>query len=65
MTVQYCSYAKVPVGVRASWNDFTKDYFLRSEGLVCVMLLVDASIPPQKNDLEYASWLRENKVYIA
>lgn len=62
--VVFCSYAKVPVGIRASWNDFTKDYFLRSKSLVCVMLLVDASIPPQKIDLEYASWLNENKVCI-
>jgi GTP-binding protein EngB required for normal cell division len=33
--------------------------------LVVVYLLVDASIPPQKVDLEYASWLRENNIPFA
>jgi len=30
--------------------------------LAMVYLLVDCSIPPQKVDLQYATWLRENKV---
>lgn len=55
-------YAKVPAKIRASWDGFTKDFFLHSKSLVCVMLLVDGSIPPQQIDLEYAAWLRENKV---
>lgn len=55
-------YAKVPASVRATWDGFTKEFFLQSKSLVCVMLLVDASIPPQQVDLEYAHWLRENKV---
>jgi GTP-binding protein len=33
--------------------------------LVVVYLLVDASIPPQKVDLEYAAWLRESNVPFA
>eukprot|EP00250_Pteridium_aquilinum_P013574 c21429_g1_i1 orf=338-1528(+) len=55
-------YAKVPAKIRASWDGFTKDFFLRSKSLVCVMLLVDGSIPPQQIDLEYVAWLRQNKV---
>ncbi|KAI5078362.1 hypothetical protein GOP47_0006033 [Adiantum capillus-veneris] len=55
-------YAKAPGSVRATWDNFTKDFFLQSKSLVCVMLLVDASIPPQEIDLEYADWLHQNKV---
>ncbi|KAH7287023.1 hypothetical protein KP509_32G033500 [Ceratopteris richardii] len=55
-------YAKAPSSVRATWDNFTKDFFLKSKSLVCVMLLIDASILPQEIDLEYADWLHKNKV---
>ncbi|MCO5588388.1 hypothetical protein L7F22_042343 [Adiantum nelumboides] len=55
-------FANSPASVRASWDNFTKDFFLQSKTLVCVMLLVDASIPPQQIDLDYADWLHQNKV---
>lgn len=55
-------YAKVPIEVRSGWNNFTKGFFLRSKSLVCVMVLVDASIPPQQIDLEFADWLCCNKI---
>lgn len=44
------------------WAKFTKDYFLNRSTLVSVFLLIDASIPARKIDLEYAAWLGENKV---
>lgn len=55
-------YGKVPTEVRTGWNDFTKGFFLRSESLVCVMLLIDASVSPQQIDLECADWLGRNKI---
>lgn len=55
-------YAKVPTDVRTGWNAFTKDFFLRSQTLVCVILLIDASIPSQQMDLECADWLGRNKI---
>lgn len=45
-----------------NWDDFTRDYFLSRQTLVSVFLLVDASIPAKKIDLEYASWLGENQI---
>ncbi|KAI5059226.1 hypothetical protein GOP47_0025545 [Adiantum capillus-veneris] len=57
-------FANVPTDVRSTWNTFTKGYFLRSDSLVCVLLLIDASIPPQSIDLDCADWLGQNKVPI-
>ncbi|KAL3586951.1 hypothetical protein D5086_013818 [Populus alba] len=55
-------YASAPQELRTDWNKFTKDYFLNRSTLVSVFLLIDASIPAKKIDLEYASWLGQNQV---
>ncbi|KAK1370096.1 G domain-containing protein [Heracleum sosnowskyi] len=44
------------------WSSFTKGYFLNRETLVAVLLLVDASVPPQKIDHECANWLGRNSI---
>ncbi|EEF45919.1 GTP-binding protein At2g22870 [Ricinus communis] len=55
-------YAAAPQELRTDWNKFTKDYFLNRSTLVSVFLLIDASIPAKKIDLEYASWLGQNQI---
>lgn len=55
-------FAAAPGEVKKEWDKFTKDYFLQRSTLVSVFLLIDASIPAKKIDLEYASWLGQNKV---
>jgi hypothetical protein len=56
-------YAKtVGKETRSSWLEFTQQYFLKREALVAVLLLVDASISPQKVDLDCARWLAEAQV---
>ena len=55
-------YAAAPQELRTDWVKFTKDYFLNRSTLVSVFLLIDASIPAKKIDLEYASWLGQNQV---
>ncbi|GAV85161.1 MMR_HSR1 domain-containing protein [Cephalotus follicularis] len=55
-------YAAAPQEIRTDWAKFTKDYFLNRSTLVSVFLLIDASIPAKKIDLEYASWLGENQI---
>ncbi|KAH9300612.1 hypothetical protein KI387_012195, partial [Taxus chinensis] len=54
-------YAVAPHAVRTDWNEFTKDYFLNRKTLVCVMLLIDASIPAKQIDIDCATWLGQNK----
>ncbi|KAJ6830435.1 GTP-binding protein [Iris pallida] len=55
-------YASAPHELRTNWDQFTKDYFLNRQTLVSVFLLIDASIPAKKIDLEYASWLGQNQI---
>ena len=45
------------------WSSFTKGYFLNRDTLVAVLLLIDASVPPQKIDLDCANWLGRNEVF--
>lgn len=56
------SFAHASEASRMDWSSFTKGYFLNRETLVSVLLLVDASVPPQKIDLDCANWLGRNKV---
>ncbi|KAK9826966.1 hypothetical protein WJX74_001986 [Apatococcus lobatus] len=55
-------YAKRAKTSRLEWNTFTKQYFLERETLAMVLLLIDASIPPQAIDVECAVWLAESEV---
>ncbi|XXG73196.1 hypothetical protein AAC387_Pa07g2156 [Persea americana] len=55
-------FAAAPQGVRTDWDQFTRDYILNQKTLVSVFLLIDASIPAKKIDLEYASWLGQNQI---
>ncbi|KAL7164416.1 hypothetical protein ACSBR2_040348 [Camellia fascicularis] len=55
-------FAAAPHELRTDWDKFTKDYFLNRSTLVSVFLLIDASIPVKKIDLEYASWLGQNQI---
>lgn len=57
-------FAKAPTAIRTDWNEFTKDYFLRRETLVCVFLLVDSSIEPQQIDVDCIDWLGRKKIPI-
>ena len=47
------------------WFGFTKEYFLEREQLVMVLLLVDASIPPQQADIECLNWLADAEVPVS
>ncbi|CAI7747851.1 unnamed protein product [Closterium sp. NIES-54] len=55
-------YAVAPNAIRTEWNAFTKAYFTSRTNLLTVLLLVDATIPPQAIDVECADWLGRNKI---
>ncbi|XP_008237568.1 PREDICTED: GTP-binding protein At2g22870 [Prunus mume] len=55
-------FAKAPEAARMDWSAFTKGFFLNRDTLVAVLLLVDASVPPQKIDLDCANWLGRNNI---
>ena len=56
-------YAKAARGARVSWIGFTQQYFVERSKLVAVLLLVDATIPPQPADVACAEWLGDAEVY--
>ncbi|PIN21573.1 putative GTPase [Handroanthus impetiginosus] len=55
-------FANAPESARMDWSSFTKGYFMNRESLVSVLLLIDASVPPQKIDLDCANWLGRNNI---
>lgn len=55
-------FANAPDAARMDWSSFTKGYFLNRDTLVGVLLLIDASVPPQKIDLDCANWLGRNNI---
>jgi len=55
-------YAKVLRSSREKWIKFIRKYILERENLYCVMVLLDIRIEPQKNDLDFMSWLGENEI---
>ncbi|RRT68436.1 hypothetical protein B296_00012039 [Ensete ventricosum] len=58
----YIMFANASQSARTDWSSFTKGYFLNRDTLVAVLLLVDASIPPQQIDLDCANWLGRNNI---
>jgi GTP-binding protein len=55
-------FAKVSKAQRESWEKMIRNYLSKRENLVCVFVLVDARLEPQKNDLDFINWLGENQV---
>ncbi|XP_020673270.1 GTP-binding protein At2g22870 [Dendrobium catenatum] len=55
-------FAHASESARMDWSSFTKGYFQNRDTLVAVLLLVDASIPPQQIDLDCANWLGRNNI---
>jgi GTP-binding protein len=55
-------YAKTSKKNREQWERFIHQYLLKRESLMCVMVLLDARIPPQKIDLEFMKFLGINGV---
>lgn len=55
-------YAKVSKQQREVFEGLITDYLLHSETLYIVFILIDASIPPQRIDLEFVAWCGEHKV---
>jgi GTP-binding protein len=55
-------YAKASNTVRDKFQKLISDYILNRENLYCLFVLIDIRHTPQKIDLEFISWLGENKI---
>lgn len=50
-------YAKVSKTDRKNWKIFINKYIQNRQNLVCLFVLIDSRIEPQKIDLEFMEWL--------
>jgi GTP-binding protein len=58
-------YAKTSASLREDWSKATKNYILKRETLVCLFMLIDSRIKPQKSDLDFMEMLGLNQVPFA
>ena len=55
-------YAKVSKTLKERWGKFLQEYILKRENLLCMFVLIDSRLEPQKIDLECMQWLGEKGV---
>ena len=58
-------YAKVSKKDRHSWDRTSREYLTKRENLMCIMMLIDSRLPPQKIDLEFMVWMAEKGLAFA
>lgn len=55
-------YARTSKSERGTFGKMIRDYILKRENLICLFVLIDSRLEPQKIDLEFMEWLGENGV---
>ncbi len=55
----YATASKVQKDV---WQKFIVEYILERKNLLCLMVLLDSRLKPQKIDLEFMDWLGEHSI---
>ena len=55
-------YARTSQTNRNEWEKMIADYLTKRENLLCVFVLIDSRLSPQKIDMEFLSWLGENEI---
>lgn len=58
-------YAKLSIAAKEKFQKLISKYILARENLYCLFVLIDIRHKPQKIDIEFLSWLGENKVPFA
>ena len=55
-------YARISKTQREKWEKMMKGYLLNRQNLMCVFVLVDSRLEPQKIDIEFINFLGENGI---
>jgi GTP-binding protein len=55
-------YAKVAKSTKDKWEKLISEYILHRSNLLCVFVLIDSRLEPQKIDLEFMEWLGDKEV---
>lgn len=58
-------YAKVPVKLRDKWIKATENYIIRRDNLICLFVLIDSRLKPQRSDLSFMEFLGINQIPFA
>jgi len=58
-------YARVPVKQREKWTRSSREYILKRSNLVCLFVLIDPRLKPQKSDKEFMEFLGLNGIPFA
>ncbi len=58
-------YARVPVRLRENWVQSVEKYILNRKNLVCLFVLIDSRLSPQKSDLAFMEFLEINQIPFA
>jgi GTP-binding protein len=53
-------YAKVGKTLKNDWDKIINEYLTARPNLLCIFVLIDSRLPPQKIDLEFMEWLSDN-----
>ena len=55
-------FAKVSKDLREKWQKMIKQYLTQRESLICVFVLVDGRLEPQKIDLDFMDFLGQSQI---
>jgi len=55
-------YAKTPAKLRNEWLAAINEYILKRDDLVCIFVLLDSRLKPQKSDLSFMKFLGVNQI---
>jgi GTP-binding protein len=58
-------YAKVSARLRDNWIKEVEKYILKRESLICLFVLIDSRIKPQKSDMNFMEMLGLNQIPFA
>ncbi len=58
-------WAKVSKAKKADWGKMITNYLLHRRPLVCLFVLIDSRLPPQKIDIEFIEWVGINQIPFA
>ncbi len=58
-------WAKVGLKMKQQWEEHINNYLIKRANLICLFVLIDIRLAPQKNDLHFMEWLVENEIPFA
>jgi len=55
-------YARISKSIRQEWETLIRDYTLKRSNLMCLFLLIDLRLEPQRSDLQFMEFLGSHQV---